>query len=121
MNSIHRMESIGIETKPTRLTPSVSNAVESKNENSYPRNFNLKKLNEMEMKKLEEELKKLNESIKATEKMIRFKYNDEAEQIFVEVINTETQEVVTSLPPEFLIDLSIKMKELIGMFIDKKL
>jgi len=82
--------------------------------------FDIMALSEDERKKLEEELKKLNDSIAGYNKMLRFRYNEEAEQTYVEVIDTETQEVVASLPPEFLIDLSIKMKELIGLFIDKK-
>ena len=83
-------------------------------------NFDIMSLSEDERKQLEEALKQLNDSIAPYNKMLRFRYNDEAEQTYVEVIDTETQEVVASLPPEFLIDLSIRMKELIGMFIDKR-
>ncbi len=71
-------------------------------------------------KKLEEQVRKLNESIASSGKELKFKYNDEAKQLYVEVIDAKTKEVVTSLPPEFLIDLSMKMKEMIGMFLDKK-
>ncbi|MFU1796320.1 flagellar protein FlaG [Paenibacillus azoreducens] len=85
------------------------------------KSFSLDNLSEEEQKKLDEQLKKLNESIASTGKELHFKYNDEAEQLYVEVVNTKTKEVISSLPPEFLIDLSIKMKELIGMFLDKKI
>jgi flagellar protein FlaG len=84
-------------------------------------NFDIMSLSEDERKRLEEELKKLNDSIASYNKMLRFRYNEEAEQTYVEVIDTSTQEVVASLPPEFLIDLTIRMKELIGLFIDKKI
>lgn len=83
--------------------------------------FDISKLNEEEKQKLDQELSKLNDSISSSGKMLRFKYDEEAETSYVEVIDTSTQEVVASLPPEFLIDLSVKMKEIIGMFIDKKL
>jgi len=83
-------------------------------------NFDIMSLSEDERKQLEEALKQLNDSIASYNKMLRFRYNEEAEQTYVEIIDTTTQEVVASLPPEFLIDLSIKMKELIGLFIDKK-
>ncbi|MEC0370804.1 flagellar protein FlaG [Paenibacillus chibensis] len=82
--------------------------------------FSFQNLSEEEKKKLDEQLKKLNESISSTGKQLHFKYNDEAKQLYVEVVNSKTQEVISSLPPEFLIDLSIKMKEMIGMFLDKK-
>ncbi|MNC11561.1 flagellar protein FlaG [compost metagenome] len=74
-----------------------------------------------EQAKFEEQIKKLNESIANSGKELRFKYNDEAKQLYVEVLDQQTQEVLTSLPPEFLIDLSVKMKELIGMFFDEKI
>lgn len=74
-----------------------------------------------EQAKFEDQIKKLNESIANSGKELRFKYNDEAKQLYVEVLDQHTQEVLTSLPPEFLIDLSLKMKELIGMFFDEKI
>ncbi|GIP08594.1 hypothetical protein J1TS5_07640 [Paenibacillus macerans] len=78
-------------------------------------------LTKEEQAKLEEQIKKLNESIAASGRELRFKYNDDAEQLYVEVLDAKTQEVLSSLPPEFLIDLSVKMKELIGMFFDEKI
>jgi flagellar protein FlaG len=83
--------------------------------------FDLNSLKEEDKKKLDEELKKMNDSLASSGKVLKFKYNEEANATYVEVIDAESQKVVASLPPEFLIDLSIKMKELIGMFIDKKL
>lgn len=70
--------------------------------------------------RFEEELKTANESLMENGKQLRFKYDDEAKSLYVEVLNSKTQEVVVSLPPEFLIDLSKRMKELIGLFFDKK-
>jgi Uncharacterized flagellar protein FlaG len=83
--------------------------------------FDINGLKEEEKKKLDEELKKMNDSLVSAGKVLKFKYNEEANATYVEVIDAESQKVLASLPPEFLIDLSIKMKELIGMFIDKKL
>jgi|GEM_PF-5768489 len=74
-----------------------------------------------QQEELEKQAKKLNESIASTGKELKFKYNDEAEELYVEIIDSKTQEVLTSLPPEFLIELSVKMKEMIGMFLDKKI
>ncbi|WP_025695506.1 flagellar protein FlaG [Paenibacillus durus] len=74
-----------------------------------------------EQAKFEEQIKKLNESIASSGKELHFKYNDEAKQLYVEVLDSQTKEVLTSLPPEFLIDLSMKMKELVGVFFDKKI
>lgn len=83
--------------------------------------FDLSQLSEEEKASFNQELEKLNDSIESSGKVLRFKYNEEINQYYVEVLNAKTQEVVASLPPEFLIDLSIKMKELIGLFIDERM
>ena len=79
------------------------------------------KLTEDDKKQLEERLKKVNDSLASFGKVLKFKYDDEAQIMYVEVIDAESQEVIASLPPEFLIELSIKMKELVGLFLDKRL
>ncbi|GAC41325.1 flagellar protein FlaG [Paenibacillus popilliae] len=69
---------------------------------------------------LQKKLEELNESIADAGKELHFKYHDDAEELYVEVIDKKTREVIATLPPEYLIDLSVKMKELIGFFLDKK-
>lgn len=78
-------------------------------------------LSEQDKEKLNEELEKHNSEFSYTGKLLKFKFNEDAKTTYVEVIDSATNEVIVSLPPEFLIDLSIKMKELVGMFIDEKL
>jgi flagellar protein FlaG len=98
-------------------TPAGQQAASNAKENK----FRFDNLSEEDKKKLEKELKKVNDSLVSYGKQLRFKYNEEAKQMYVEVVDTESQKVVASLPPEFLIDLSIKMKEMIGVFLDKRL
>lgn len=71
-------------------------------------------------KELEKEIDKLNNVMKAADQDLRFKFHKEAETLFVELVDVHTQEVIKSLPPEYMLELSAKMKELIGLFIDKK-
>lgn len=78
-------------------------------------------VSEADKKKFEDELNKHNEAFAYTGKLLKFRYDEEAETSFVEVIDTATNEVIVSLPPEFLIELSVKMKKILGMYIDKKL
>lgn len=89
--------------------------------NLITQKFDYQSLTEEEKLSLEEEIKKLNHSIASSGKHLQFKYNEDAAQLYVEVIDLETKEVLSSLPPEFLVDLSIKMKELVGMFFDEKI
>lgn len=74
-----------------------------------------------EKERLQEELDKHNEKFAYTGKFLKFKFDEEAAMMYVEVIDTATQEVIVSLPPEFLIDLSIKMRKILGLYIDEKL
>lgn len=126
--NINRVESSAVATDKLR-------ALESFATKSFPSqpdnkaNANERKVDEQKAKdytkeqqaKLDEQIKKLNQSIASSGKELQFKYNEEAHELYVEVLNSETREVVSSLPPEFLIDLSLKMKEMIGMFFDEKI
>lgn len=106
-----RSQELGKKKSVPSLSGSSSNINELKSQ----------KLLKEQQEELEKQAEKLNESIASTGKELKFKYNEEAKELYVEIIDSKTQEVLSSLPPEFLIDLSIKMKEMIGMFIDKKM
>ncbi|CAH1192976.1 hypothetical protein PAECIP111893_00363 [Paenibacillus plantiphilus] len=71
--------------------------------------------------KIHKEIEKLNEQMKSTNKLFRFKYSEEADKFYVQIIDARSQEVIDSLPPEYMLDLSAKLNELIGLFVDKKL
>ncbi|MED5018443.1 flagellar protein FlaG [Paenibacillus chibensis] len=122
--NIGRVDRVAPEVSIKKSMEDISSLTESSSKlagDLQNKTFSFQNLSEEEKKKLDEQLKKLNESISSTGKQLHFKYNDEAKQLYVEVVNSKTQEVISSLPPEFLIDLSIKMKEMIGMFLDKKI
>ena len=129
MGNIHRTDSNGLDLQVHRATiQSVRNAL-GKNlpdkkmtiSKSEIESFSSERLMLEKKLDLQKKVEELNESIANSGKEIRFKYNDDAEELYVEVIDKATQEVIASLPPEFLIELSIKMKELIGMFLDEKI
>ncbi|MNF03858.1 flagellar protein FlaG [compost metagenome] len=67
------------------------------------------------------EIDKLNEQMKATNKSFRFKYSEEAEKFYLQIVDMRSQEVIESVPSEFMIELSAKLKELVGIFVDKRL
>jgi len=83
--------------------------------------FDLSLLSDQDKERLIEELDKHNKEFAYTGKYLKFKYNEEVKTSIVEVIDTATNEVIVSLPPEFLIDLSIKMKKILGIYIDERL
>ncbi|THF80805.1 flagellar protein FlaG [Cohnella fermenti] len=77
-------------------------------------------LTEEQKDKLAEDMEEANEALKPYNKELKFEYNEEAEMMQVSVIDRRTNEVVANLPPEFLVELSEKMNDMIGMFIDEK-
>lgn len=79
------------------------------------------RMSEQEKERLQEELDKHNEEFAYTGKVLKFKFDEEAAMMYVEVLDASTNEVIVSLPPEFLIDLSVKMKKILGLYIDEKL
>lgn len=126
--NINRVESSAITIDKLRALESfTTKSFPSQSDNNN--NANERKIDEQKAKentkeqqaKLDEQIKKLNQSIASSGKELQFRYNEEAHELYVEVLNSETREVVSSLPPEFLIDLSLKMKEMIGMFFDEKI
>jgi flagellar protein FlaG len=82
-------------------------------------NYSLK-LNDTDKDRLFKEIEKLNETLKDVGTKMHYKYIEDADKFVVELIDLKTQEVIESLPPEYMIDLSIKIREMVGLFIDKK-
>ena len=79
------------------------------------------KMSEEDKERLQEMLDKHNQQFAYTGKYLKFHFDEEASTMYVQVIDSATQEVIVSLPPEFLIDLSIKIKKILGLYIDEKL
>ncbi len=71
--------------------------------------------------KLYKELEKVNSRFEALNHSMRMKFNDEAEQFYVEVFDVRTHEVLESIPAEHVLELAAKLKDMVGFFIDEKL
>ncbi len=55
------------------------------------------------------------------ERELRFSVNKELNQVVVKVIDSRTDKVIKEIPPEDIIKLHIRMKEVIGLLFDKKI
>lgn len=76
----------------------------------------------VDIQDVEKEMNKMNKMLEAADiKDITFKIHEESEQIYALVIDTKTKEVIKTFPPEYLLDLSAKMKDLVGIFLDQKI
>ncbi len=62
----------------------------------------------------------LNGFLRANESHIQFALHEKMKQLMVQVIDDRTQEVIKTFPPEELLDLAAKIRELVGALLDQK-
>lgn len=71
-------------------------------------------------KSLEQTVKELNEQMDLLDTNVSFGYNDEISLMYVNVMEKSTGRSIRKIPTEEAMDLSAKMKEIVGMIFDKK-
>jgi flagellar protein FlaG len=52
---------------------------------------------------------------------MRFEVSEELGELVVNIIDAETNEIIKTIPPEYLINLRAKLHEQVGMLLDKEL
>lgn len=62
----------------------------------------------------------LNKQMEALDTNVSFGYNDKISTMFVNVMEKSTGKSIRKIPTEEAMELSAKMKEIIGMIFDKK-
>lgn len=88
---------------------------------SANKNYNAEsKLTQQDKDRLYKEVEKVNDTLKMQEHSMRIKFSEEAEQYYVEVFDSRTQEVIDSIPGKHMIELAAKLKDMIGFFVDEK-
>lgn len=76
----------------------------------------------IDAEKLEKQVGKLNQLLDAIDmNTITFRVHEESEQLYAQLVNMKTQEVIKTFPPEYMLELAAKMKDLVGMLIDEKI
>lgn len=76
---------------------------------------------QQQREQLQQRLSQMNEEVSNIVRSLRFTYVEETGSFVVEIVDLKTQEVLETIPPEYLIKLSIQMKEMLGLFLDRKL
>jgi flagellar protein FlaG len=72
-------------------------------------------------KKVEEVTNKLNEFLEIQNRSLKFILHDELDQYYVQVINSDTKEVIREIPPKKLLDAFYTMQKFLGMIVDEKI
>ena len=108
-------------------TPSASEvkSIERNNNDSFKNkeDFNIKDFvtddKPLNQDDINQALEKLNSTVKHYNQDLRFEYHEEAERMMVKVVDMKTQEVIKEAPPEEIIEMVAKIKEMVGMIIDE--
>jgi flagellar protein FlaG len=69
---------------------------------------------------LKSTVKELNDQMDKLDTNVKFGFNDEISLMYVNVMEKSTGKTIRKIPTEEVMDLSAKMKEIVGMIFDKK-
>jgi flagellar protein FlaG len=69
--------------------------------------------------RLEEVVRVAAADIEALNQDLGFRVHDGSGQLMVEIVQRETGEVIRTQPPEEFLDLAVRIREMVGLFIDE--
>ena len=59
------------------------------------------------------------QGLKVLNERLGFQVHEDSGQLFVQVVDRETGEVIRESPPEEFLDLIVRMREMVGVFLDE--
>ncbi|MEY2365239.1 flagellar protein FlaG [Lysinibacillus capsici] len=76
---------------------------------------------EISKDKLQNVVDTVNEFLQVNHNASKFVLHDGLDRYFVQVVDTQTEEVVKEIPPKKLLDAFYEMQKLLGMIVDEKI
>ena len=76
---------------------------------------------ELPKDKLQQAVNSINEFFEINHSELKFIFHEGLEEYFVQLVNSETEEVVREIPSKKLLDIYYEMQKLIGMMVDEKI
>lgn len=70
---------------------------------------------------LEGSLAQINQTVQVFHKNLKFRLHDESGRMYVEVFNTDDSSVIKTIPPQEMLDMLGRIKEMVGLLIDEKI
>jgi len=101
-----KLEKRGIEEFPRKVVEKKENVAAAREE--VPR------------EEVERVAEKLNRLMGLFEKSMKFEVHEKLNRIMVKIIDDESGEVITEIPPEKILDILSSLQEFVGLLIDKK-
>lgn len=85
--------------------------------------FSRKILDEERTRKLREQLEKeidrLSRVTEAFDRRMEFLLHEEEEQIYVQIMDQETETIIREVSPEEILDFVSRMQDMVGVFLDR--
>ncbi|WP_442765467.1 FlaG family protein [Sulfurospirillum cavolei] len=106
-------------------TPKSANVMPTKQVEHYSETTDANPDNQQDQTKdvkasLEKTVKELNEQMDMLDTNLKFGFNDKIDIMYVNVMEKSTGKLIRKFPTEEAMNLSAKMKEIVGMIFDKK-
>lgn len=76
---------------------------------------------EISKEKLQNVVDTVNEFLQINHNASKFVLHDGLDRYFVQVVDTQTEQVVKEIPPKKLLDAFYEMQKLLGMIVDEKI
>jgi len=107
-NTVQKNSKTNVETKSTELPTNEKLAVQIEEQS-------------VSKEKLQQAVDSVNEFLQMNYSESKFVLHEGLDRYFVQVVDTETEEVVKEIPPKKLLDAFYEMQKLVGMIIDEKI
>lgn len=76
---------------------------------------------QLSKEKLQQAVNMVNEFLHINHNSSKFVLHDGLDQYFVQVVDTQTEEIIKEIPPKKLLDAFYEMQKLLGMIVDEKI
>ncbi len=73
-----------------------------------------------DQEKLDNALDKINKTVRIFNHSIHFTKHEETGRLWVKVIDNDTKKVVREIPPEEVLNIEARLKEMVGLLIDEQ-
>jgi flagellar protein FlaG len=69
---------------------------------------------------IHKDLEMINEQLKSANSSIQFSVDDKSNEVIVRIVDRDSGEVIRQIPPESIVRLRERMKDMSGLFVEKK-
>jgi len=75
---------------------------------------------EVSQEETEQMIEVINNAMEIFNYNLQFKVHRETNRVIVKVVDSTTEKVIREMPPESMLDLIVKFRDMVGMFVDAK-